>query len=98
MAKSPTGFGLKPDSCHVATLSANLARLVCFFSGDMAEDQEHVLALCCIHFYHCAADVVVHHLTATVSEYALSHCIGINVANVGLKLVSLLSLSVNSLI
>lgn len=55
-----------------------------------------LLAPCCIHFYCCASDVVVHHLTATVLKYALSVCIGINVANVGLKLISLFSTSVMS--
>lgn len=55
----------------------------------MATERELLLTPCCIHSYCCASDVVVHHLTATVLKYALSHCIGINVANVGLKLVSL---------
>lgn len=57
----------------------------------MATEQKDLLVPCCIHSYCCASDVVVQHLTATVLKYALSHCIGINVAIVGLKFASLVT-------
>lgn len=57
----------------------------------MATERDFLLTPRCIHSYCCASDIVVHHLTATVLKYALFHCIGINVANVGLKLVSMVT-------